>query len=109
MSKKVDILGTTYTIKTDTEKNNPMLIGANGYIERYTKEIIIELTNEGKNYDTSKNVGENNDRTLRHEIIHAFLYESGLLNYCENETLVDWIAIQMPKMVKAMTQTKCLK
>ena len=43
---------------------------------------------------------------LRHELIHAFLFESGLdqnSNLCEswaiNEEMVDWMAIQMPKIM----------
>ena len=42
---------------------------------------------------------------LRHEIIHAFLFESGLecnslktYNWAENEEMVDWFAIQSPKI-----------
>ncbi len=106
---KVDILGVTYLIRTDTRNNNPKLIGANGYVEYYTKEIVLEPTAEKQSYLTSNNVSESNDKTLRHEIVHAFLYESGLLAYSSDEEIVDWIAIQLPKMVKAMTETKCLK
>ena len=46
------------------------------------------------------------NRILRHEIIHAFLYESGLgfnwehKPYGHEETMVDWLAIQYPKIKK---------
>ena len=36
--------------------------------------------------------------TMRHEIIHAFLHESGLENYCDDEVLVDWLAKQWNKI-----------
>ena len=46
--------------------------------------------------------------TLRHEIVHAFLGESGLSAnsnetdaWARNEEMVDWIAIQGPKIWKA--------
>ena len=46
-------------------------------------------------------------KQLRHEIIHAFLAESGLqtnFEHCRqfghDETMVDWIAIQFPKIYK---------
>ena len=46
-------------------------------------------------------------KQLRHEIIHAFLSESGLsvnFEHCSKfgheETMVDWIAIQFPKIHK---------
>lgn len=45
--------------------------------------------------------------TLRHEIIHAFLNESGLKDEFEHvnrrgheETMVDWIAVQFPKIAQ---------
>jgi citrate lyase synthetase len=106
---KVDILGVTYLIRKDTENNNPNLIGTSGYTELYIKEIVIEPATEGANVRYNSLISESNDKVLRHELVHAFLYESGLLNYCQDETIVDWIAIQMPKMVKAMIDTKCLK
>ncbi len=50
-------------------------------------------------------------QTLRHEIIHAFFAESGLhsdSDYAENEELVDWIAIQFPKMLKVFQEVDAL-
>lgn len=40
------------------------------------------------------------DVVLRHEIMHAMFYESGLLDYATDEVLVDYIAAQYPKMKK---------
>ena len=45
-------------------------------------------------------------QTLRHEIIHAFLHESGLSDstmqsprgWAKNEEMIDWIAFQGPKI-----------
>lgn len=52
---------------------------------------------------------------MRHEIIHAFLAESGLqANYehyrqfGHDETLVDWMAIQFPKIYKAFREADAL-
>ena len=54
-------------------------------------------------------------KQLRHEIIHAFLAESGLqANYehyrqfGHDETLVDWFAIQFPKMIKAFESVNAI-
>lgn len=53
------------------------------------------------------------NKTLRHEIVHAFMWESGLwrnaraLNgdsWSMNEEMVDWIAIQFPKIQKVYVQ-----
>jgi hypothetical protein len=53
--------------------------------------------------------------TLRHEIIHAFLHESGLsgssvtdVPWAVNEEMVDWFAIQFPKMIKVFEQLDCI-
>ena len=48
------------------------------------------------------------NEVLRHEIIHAFFIESGLEDYNSNEQLVNWIAIQFPKMIKAFEEVDCI-
>lgn len=48
-------------------------------------------------------------QTLRHEIVHAFFDESGLASsslgidgpWAKNEEMVDWFALQGPKIYKA--------
>lgn len=49
------------------------------------------------------------------EILHAFLYESGLREnsrgctaWAENEEMVDWFAIQIPKIVKVYKELNIL-
>lgn len=47
--------------------------------------------------------------TLTHELVHAFFYESGLdeeCDYAKNEELIDWIAIQLPKIMISLDTTK---
>ncbi len=54
--------------------------------------------------------------TLRHEIIHAFFNESGLMDsagqypeaWARNEEMVDWLAIQGPKIYKAWKEINAL-
>ena len=51
-------------------------------------------------------------KTLRHEIMHAFLNESGLSDssnrfdsaWAKNEEMVDWFAIQSPKIFKVFVE-----
>lgn len=52
---------------------------------------------------------------MRHEIIHAFLYESGLAEnfehaneFGQDETMVDWIAMQFPKILEVYKEAGCL-
>jgi hypothetical protein len=54
-------------------------------------------------------------KQLRHEIIHAFLYESGLgpnfehyKQFGHEETIVDWFAIQYPKIEEAFKSVGAL-
>jgi len=106
----VNILGTDYEIVKQTEKENPKLADASGLCEIYSKQIII------KDYDHADseildNIEVYDKETLRHEIIHAFFAESGLRSnsdYAENEELVDWIAIQFPKILKAFQEVDAL-
>ena len=81
----------------------------NGYCDITTKEIVIEKIKEDK--FTVKDIKAFKDKVLRHEIIHAFLYESGLYTNTENqwavnEEIVDWFAIQLPKITKVLDKIK---
>ena len=59
------------------------------------------------------NLDNHFNKVLRHEIVHAFLDESGLMENAKFddehfEQMVDWIAIQFPKMQKAFEEVGCL-
>lgn len=45
-------------------------------------------------------------KNTRHELVHAFLWESGLdvQSWANNEEIVDWIAIQFNKMLVAFKE-----
>lgn len=103
---KVSILGTEYEIIEQTEEQNPKLRNNNGLCEIYSHRIILnaDIQEDELSYE---NLQEFKKRVLRHEIIHAFFAESGLRGnseYAENEELVDWIAIQFPKINKVLQQ-----
>lgn len=101
---KVNILGTDYEIKYETRMENPKLINANGLCEFWAKQIIIDkIEPDPENF---KNITEFEKKVIRHEIIHAFLGESGLYQYMEDETLVDWIAVQFRKIEEIFKELK---
>ena len=106
---KVDILGTKYKILRQTESENPKLEDADGLCELYSKKIVLrEITPDKMTFENAK---EYEKKVLRHEIVHAFFAESGLRHECDfayNEELVDWIAIQIPKIAKSMRDAGCL-
>lgn len=109
---KIDILGAEYKILFQTESENPKLKDANGLCEMYSKEIIIEDPNTYKNNPmVVSNRQDLVKKVMRHEIIHAFLGESGLRNnssWAYDEEMVDWIAIQFPKILKVFEELKIL-
>ena len=104
----VNILGTEYNIYRLSSKENPKLEDNNGICEQYSKKIILNtLEEEKQDVMCVENVEEFEKKVLRHEIIHAYLGESGLRSsseWAENEEMVDWIAIQLPKIFKTFKE-----
>ena len=52
-----------------------------------------------------KNLKAYEHKVLRHEIIHAFLDQSGLAcnsDWAKNEEMIDFFAMQFPKIMEAM-------
>lgn len=111
-NKKVNILGTEYTIETQSESENPKLKECNGLCEQYSKKIILnDLAEQKQDIMCVENVEEFEKKVLRHEIFHAFFGESGLRgssDYAENEELIDWLAVQSPKIFKAFQELDIL-
>lgn len=100
--KNLDILGTEYTI--GTEKTNKNI---DGFCDTSIKKIVVD---DMKPSETSKKDLElYKKQVLRHEIIHAFLFESGLEAECRwnDEEMVDWLAIQFDKIAKAFKDCGC--
>ena len=106
----VNILGTNYEIIRQRKEENPKLDDKWAYTEPYSKKIIIDSSiGHGQSSDDAERQDLFAEKVLRHEIIHAFFIESGLNENCEyavNEELVDWIAMQLPKIVEALEQLK---
>lgn len=109
--KKITILGQEYKIRECTEEEYPKLKSMNalGLCEYNSKEIILDkkaLNEPGddglEKYHMCKN------QTTRHEVIHAFLYESGLTTYGADEVLVEMLSIQVPKMLKVFEKLEIM-
>lgn len=109
--KNVNILGTEYIIEFSSPADNEMLRQRNGYCDKTTKKIVIDADSSGSDLG---NYSVFLKKLLRHEIIHAFFDESGLAENYEHpeigveETMVDWIAIQFPKMLEVFQQADCI-
>ena len=99
MEVKQNILGQEYTILSQTEEENPKLVGADGIAELYSKKLVIDLTTFK---DSWENIEEYQKQVIRHEIIHAIFHEAGLTKYRGDEDLVDFLAVQFPKIEKLL-------
>lgn len=101
--RNINILGQNYLIVFEDENKNEKLNENAGLTEVCAKKIVIkDFKNHPMNLD---NFSDYVNTTLRHEIIHAFLYESGLCEcskWARNEEMVDFFAIQIGKMQKLM-------
>ena len=104
---KVNILGTEYEIDYKDLSGEDI----DGYCDYTSKHIVIRNDNSN-GVEGFENLQK---KQLRHEIIHAFLAESGLQCNFEHanrwgheETMVDWFAIQAPKIYEAFKQAGCI-
>ena len=116
----VNILGTQYEIivkKYDEEEAFDRRSIA-GFCDGYAKEIVVcdMHTYKGWENEEEKTVVAAQKQTVRHEIVHAFFDESGLMDssnmvecpWSKNEEMVDWIANQGMKICKAWHETDAL-
>ena len=110
--KKINILGEQWTIEYKCKAEDKYLNDCDGYCDKTTRTIVIDDEEEGSElgrFDLYQK------KVLRHELIHAFLFESGLgenhqhaNEFGHDETMIDWVAIQFPKLIKAFDECECL-
>lgn len=105
--RTINILGTEYEAQIGVElKDEPRLKDCDGFTDFTTKKIFIgKFIQDGKSFSDLETYTR---KVIRHEVVHAFLFESGLdvnSDWARNEELVDWIAIQSPKLNKVFQDT----
>lgn len=117
---KIDILGTEYRIETHKVSEDSYMEekGLAGYCEEENKLIVVADMSEEKYFAGMDEKAQETYRkkTLRHEIMHAFLNESGLSDssnrfdgaWAKNEEMVDWLAIQAPKIFSTFKKMNIL-
>lgn len=117
MIKKVNILGTEYEVHLGVSaKDDESLSRLCGYCAPKSRKIVVADLNT---VEAWKNEGEKEKaimsrETIRHEVIHAFLAESGLWAnsndtncWALNEEMIDWFAMQWPKIRKVFSLLEC--
>lgn len=100
----VNVLGTEYSVVMRARSADKRLEGANGYVDSSVRRIVLcEQTHDEYTVD---DIDWFLKKVLRHEIVHAFMYQSGLASnsclfesgWATNEEMIDWFAIQSPKI-----------
>lgn len=108
MKPWVDVLGTRYSIEVHKPEQDVCLSEElDGYCNSTLKLIVIsDMSNYKNTGDKERELYQK--ETLRHELIHAILSESGLKDnaliygksWATNEEMVDFIACQFDKIYK---------
>ena len=104
----VNVLGTKYTIVESNRLKHTNLENCDGYCDYTTKTIVVDTF---KGFPGSvEDIEKYRKQVIRHELVHAFLYESGLdaSSWGRNEEIVDWIAIQFTKLQNVFNQCDVL-
>lgn len=110
---KANVLGTEYKIMYKDYSDDYMFTdrSCDGYHDDVDKVIVIGNLKTFPNWEreTDEYCEKAQKQVLRHELIHAFLSESGLsdssgiitnVGWAKNEEMVDFFAIQFPKIKK---------
>lgn len=108
-SRVINILGTDIKVVFREESQDLKLEDMGGYFDATENLICVKIPPIDK--DSLGNLENWQKKVLRHEIIHAFLHESGLDwsaapadCWAVNEEMVDWFAIQSPKIFKVFRE-----
>ena len=113
---KVNILGSEWSVKFGNEKEYPNLAKTDGYTDLSIREIVVDDMEASQGQIGAKaDLESYQKQVVRHEIIHAFLLESGLDSnsnsadsWAVNEEMVDWFAIQSPKIFKLFNKLELM-
>jgi hypothetical protein len=113
LMKVVPVLGVPYDVYAGTAIDFPDLTDCDGYCDTTIKQIVVSDMTESIGKPGAKaDLNHYQRKVIRHELIHAILFEAGLSNnspWAENEEAVDWIAIQFPKLLTMFNVAECLK
>ncbi len=106
---KINVLGVEYTVDTLEREKDQRLEDCDGYCDDSVKKIILPVHETAK--DDKQDLSVVWKKVVRHEIVHAFLCESGLAensDWAQNEEMIDWIAIQAPNLIKTWQEAEAL-
>ena len=114
---RVSVLGVQYALEYRTKANDKGLETCDGYCDTSVKLCVVRKYTAAERREplSLKDMDAYMRKCMRHELTHAFLYESGLSvngmspeSWPTNEEMVDWMAIQGPKLYDAWKRAGCL-
>lgn len=100
---KVDILGEQYKL-LEIEDKRFEEEDADGFCEWWAKELHIRKGIDEPEQGSMLNLKDYRINTIKHEVVHAFMFESGMKNYERDEMLIEWIARNLDRMMVACGQ-----
>ena len=112
IAESVTIMGVLWKIVLRKKREDAYLASVGGYCDNTIKTIVIRKYHETSKPHEVADLRELERSVLRHEIVHAFMFESGLSNdsseakhWAKNEETVDWIAQQHEKIHAALVES----
>lgn len=110
-TRTINVLGTDIRVQFRKTEQDKSLEECDGYFDASECLIVVKIPEQDSM--SLGNMESYQKKVLRHELVHAFLYESGMAhcsgcvdNWATNEEMVDWFAIQSPKIFKVFREQK---
>lgn len=106
----VDVLGIPYSVNITPEADDPKLETMDGYTDPSIKRIVISDVNaRPEDPEAVQDQDWFQRNILRHELIHAFVVESGNQDaFWHTEDMVRWLAYMFPRLLAAFKEAGAL-
>ena len=99
------ILGTEYKVQICSPEEEKLLTQCDGFCDKTTHRCVVATKSDDCDLE---NFAAYQRKVMRHEILHAFMFESGLDGNIHrggtspvgghDEQMIDWFACQYPKI-----------
>lgn len=108
--KIINVLGTLYQVDIVPEKEDHKLEDMDGYMDPSIKRIVVaDVKQRPADNESVYNPEWFQKNIVRHELIHAFITESGLEDaFWHNEDMVRWLSYMFPRLLAAFNEAGAL-
>ena len=104
--KEVVVLGQVYKVSYKKKVKYCQQYSCSGVTDGVEKTIKVQKS-DSPEYDM---------KVLRHEVLHAFAFESGFfgsqhvrpMDETHDEQVIDWMAVQAPKIIAVWEELGCI-